>query len=103
MVHGGQQMASSLESDHWWSPCCRRPAGLPPWLGSSERLSHFVVPAPRPGIVVLSALEPYPLFNLRTSHFLRSSDVVRGQLRGRSRLSVATLRECNHWSLGRVD
>jgi hypothetical protein len=44
-----------------------------------------------------------PAFNLRTSHFLRSSDFVRGQLRGRSRLCVATLRECKHWSLGRVD
>ena len=31
---------------------------------------------------MLSALEPYPLFNLRTSHFLRSSDFVRGQCAG---------------------
>lgn len=96
-------MASPSEWDHWSSPCCRRPAGLPPWLGSSERPSHFVVPAPQAEIVVLSALEPYPLFNLRTSHFLRSSDFVRGQFAREIELCVATLRECNHRSLGRVD
>ena len=76
---------------------------VPPWLRSSERPSHFVVPALQAEIAVLSALGTHPLFNLRTSHFLRSTDFVRGQLRGRSRLCVATLRECMHWSLGRVD
>ena len=39
-----------------------------------------------------------PLFNLRTCHFLRSSDFVRVPVGREIELCVATLRGCNHRS-----
>jgi hypothetical protein len=53
--------------------------------------------------IVLSALEQYPLFNLSTSHLLRSCDFVRAPVARKIEVCVATLRECIDRSVDSAD
>jgi hypothetical protein len=76
MVRGGQQMASYLGMGPLVVALLPAAGGVATLVWLRRTPVALVVPALLAEIVVLGALEQYPLFNLRTSHFLLTAFAV---------------------------